>query len=59
MLYYFKDDHGRLHCLAGELDITNQRRARHIIELETNIRVKSAVLALAVDNPPVVQPGVA
>ena len=56
MLYYFKDEKGTLRCVAGELDISDQRRARHAIELETNMRVKSAVLCLVVDNPPVDEP---
>jgi hypothetical protein len=52
MLNYFKDEKGILHCVAGELPIFEQRRCRRIIEHETNLRVKSAVLALVVDNPP-------
>lgn len=59
MLYYFKDEKGVLHVVAGELDISDQRRARHILEMETNMRVKSAVLCLVVDNPPVDEPTVA
>lgn len=34
MLYYFKDDKGVLRCAAGELDISDQVRARHAIEID-------------------------
>lgn len=59
MLHYWKDDKGILHCASGELDISDQRSARNIIELETNIRVKTAVLTLVVDNPTIDAPAVA
>lgn len=56
MLHYWKDDKGLLRCVSGELDISDQKAARNIIELETSIRVKTAVLTLVVDNPPVDYP---
>lgn len=52
MLHYFKDEHGKLHCVAGDIDISNQKDARRHIEQETNFRVKTAVLTLVVDNLP-------
>ena len=52
MLIYFKDQHGTLRCLSGDIDLDDQNQAKAEIRGATGITPATAVFGLVVDNPP-------